>query len=312
MRWFACLTLSSALAACYKPPELAFEKRLTQIENETGARIGIVAIDSGNGLRLEHRPNERFLMCSTFKLLAVAAVLERVDRKEDDLDRFVHYTQADILKYAPITKLHLGEGGMKLGALCEAAVEQSDNTAGNLLLQTIGGPAGFNKFARSLGDQMTRLDRTEPELNVAQGELDTTSPAAMCEDVGKILRTDRLSQKSLELLQSWLLKSETGATLIRAGVPNQWRVGDKTGRSGEGETNDVAVLYPPNGARVLSRSIRSPRPRPMKSNPRLWQGRLAKWSTRCRLRRKIKVGVRAGQPRALTDSPNGIRRLHLA
>ena len=98
---------------------------------------------------------------------------------------------------------------------------------------------------------MTRLDRPEPELNVAKGELDTTSPEAMCDDVVRILRTDRLSEKSLELLQSWLLKSETGAALIRAGVPKEWRVGDKTGRSGEGETNDVAVLYPPNGARVF-------------------------------------------------------------
>src|SRR5689334_25099937 len=122
-------------------------------------------------------------MCSTFKLLAAAAVLERVDRKEDDLDRFVHYTQADILKYAPITKLHIGEGGMKLGALCEAAVEQSDNTAGNLLLQTTGGPAGFNKFARSLSDQMTRLDRTAPAINVAERYRVATSTAEMCADV---------------------------------------------------------------------------------------------------------------------------------
>src|SRR5689334_8611459 len=130
---------------------------------DTGSRIGVVAIDSATGRRIEHRPNERFLMCSTFKLLAAAAVLQRVDRGEEKLNRFIPYTQADILAYAPVTKQHLSEGGMKLGALCEAAIEQSDNTAGNLLLQAIGGPGGVTNFARSIADETTRLDRMEPE-----------------------------------------------------------------------------------------------------------------------------------------------------
>lgn len=192
-------------------------------------------------------------MCSTFKLLAAAAVLQRSDRKEEDLDRFVRYTAADLLAYAPVTKQHVAEGGMKLGALCEAAVEQSDNTAGNLLLQALGGPAGLTKFSRSLGDQTTRLDRIEPELNISRegDERDTTSPAAMANDLIRLITTDFLSEKSRELLQGWLLKSETGANLVRAGVPKDWRVGDKTGRSGQGETNDVAVLYPPNSGQIF-------------------------------------------------------------
>ena len=142
---------------------------------------------------------------------------------------------------------------MKLGALCEAAIEQSDNTAGNLLLQTIEGPAGLTKFARSLGDNMTRLDRIEPELNIAKegNERDTTSPAAMGNDLVRLLTTGVLSEKSRDLLQNWLLKNETGPTLVRSGVPKDWRVGDKTGRSGQGEVNDVAVIYPPNGARIF-------------------------------------------------------------
>ncbi len=226
---------------------------IEQIERESGSRIGVVAIDSETGRRIENRPNERFLMCSTFKLLAAAAVLRRVDRGEDNLDRFVHYTQADILEYAPVTKQHVAEGGMKLGALCEAAIEQSDNTAGNLLLQAIGGPAGLTKFARSLGDNTTRLDRMEPELNVSKDgdDRDTTSSAAMSNDLVRLITSDVLSEKSRDLLQNWLLKNETGPTLIRAGVPKDWRVGDKTGRSGQGATNDVAVLYPPNGARIF-------------------------------------------------------------
>ncbi|HST30549.1 MAG TPA: class A beta-lactamase [Chthoniobacterales bacterium] len=246
--WLACGCGLSARAADSLP-----EDRIVQIEAETGARIGVVAIDSATNRRIEHHSNERFLMCSTFKLLAATAVLQRVDRGQEKLDRFVPYTRADILAYAPVTKQHVAEGGMKLGALGEAAIAQSDNTAGNLLLQAIGGPGGLTKFVRSLGDDTTRLDRTEPELNVSKpgDERDTTSPAAMVDDLVKILTTDLLSEKSRDLLQNWLLKNETGATLVHAGVPKEWRVGDKTGRSDQGETNDVAVLYRPNGARIL-------------------------------------------------------------
>jgi beta-lactamase class A len=254
VRWFSLLVLPWTLAVSLKAADPQFENRIGQIETETGSRIGVTAIDSGTSRRIEHRPNERFLMCSTFKLLAAAAVLQRVDHGEEKLDRFIRYSQADILEYAPVTKQHVAEGGMKLGALCEAAIEQSDNTAGNLLLQAIGGPAGLTKFARSLGDQVTRLDRVEPDLNIPlkEGdERDTTSAAAMCVDLVRILTTDSLSEKSRELLQDWLLNSETGANLIRAGVSKDWRVGDKTGRSGKGVTNDIAIIYPPNGARVF-------------------------------------------------------------
>jgi beta-lactamase class A len=253
VRWVALLLLPSALAISINASKPEFEDRIGQIEKETGSRIGVVAIDSGTGHRIEHRPNERFLMCSTFKLLAAAAVLQRVDRGDENLDRFVHYSQTDILAYAPVTKKHVSEGGMKLGALCEAAIEQSDNTAGNLLLQTIGGPAGLTKFARSIGDDATRLDRMEPELNVAKDgeELDTTSPRAMCDDLVRLITTSVLSEESRRLLQGWLLKNQTGATLIRTGLPKDWQVGDKTGRSGEGEVNDVAVIYRPNGAQLF-------------------------------------------------------------
>src|SRR4029077_5949329 len=108
-------------------------------------------------------------------------------------------------------------------------------------------------FARSLGDEMTRLDRTEPDLNTTKkgDERDTTSPAAICGDIVLLLTTDSLSEKSRKLLQDWLLNNQTGATLIRAGVPKDWPVGDKTGRSSQGVTNDVAVLYPQNVTRVF-------------------------------------------------------------
>ena len=172
--------------------------QIAAIEARLGGRIGVAALDTGSGKRLDYRAEERFPMCSTFKFLAAAAVLKRVDEKQEQLDRFVSYDAKDILEYAPVTKAHLKEGGMTLGALCEAAIEQSDNTAGNLLLDAIGGPAGVTNFARSLGDQVTRLDRKEPDLNSAipGDDRDTTTPGSMLADMTRILTGDVLSRSS--------------------------------------------------------------------------------------------------------------------
>ena len=228
-------------------------ERIASIEARSGGRIGVAALDTSSGKRVEYRPDERFPMCSTFKLLAAAAVLRRVDRKQEKLDRFVPYGEKDILEYAPVTKEHLKEGGMSLGALCRAAIQQSDNTAGNLLLDAIGGPVGLTNFARSLGDQMTRLDRKEPELNsaITGDDRDTTTPVSIQADLLRLLTSDALSQSSRRQLEEWLRGNTTGASMIRAGVPAIWKVGDKTGRCGNGATNDVAILRPPGRAPIL-------------------------------------------------------------
>lgn len=230
-----------------------FANRIRSVEERIGARIGVAALDTGSGKRLDYRTEERFPMCSTFKFLAAAAVLKRVDGGQEKLDRFVSYEAKDILEYAPITKAHLKDGGMTLGALCAAAIEQSDNTAGNLLLDTIGGPVGLTNFARSIGDETTRLDRKEPELNSAipGDERDTTSPAAMCADMQQLLLGNVLSESSRRQLEDWLQHNETGAQMIRAGVPKTWTVGDKTGRCGNGATNDVAIIRPTGRAPVF-------------------------------------------------------------
>ena len=227
--------------------------QLAAIETRLGGRIGVAALDTGNGKRLDYRAEERFPMCSTFKFLAAAAVLKRVDEKQEQLDRFVSYDAKDILEYAPVTKAHLKEGGMTLGALCEAAIEQSDNTAGNLLLDAVGGPAGVTNFARSLGDQVTQLDRKEPELNSAipGDDRDTTTPGSMLADMTRILTGDVLSRSSRSQLEDWLLGNKTGAAMIRAGVPTNWIIGDKTGRGANGATNDIAIMRPPDRAPVL-------------------------------------------------------------
>jgi beta-lactamase class A len=227
--------------------------RIRPIEQRTGARIGVAALDTGSGKRLDYRSEERFPMCSTFKFLAAAAALKRVDDGQEKLDRFITYGANDILEYAPVTKAHLKDGGMTLGALCAAAIEQSDNTAGNLLLDAIGGPAGLTKFVRGVGDEMTRLDRKEPELNSAipGDERDTTSPAAMCADMQRLLLGNVLSESSRYQLEDWLRHNETGALMIRAGVPKTSTVGDKTGRCANGATNDVAIIRPLGRAPIL-------------------------------------------------------------
>ena len=241
------------LAASTPESTSDFANRILSIEQRTGARIGVAALDTGNGKRLDYRSEERFPMCSTFKFLAAAAVLKRVDGGQEKLDRFVSYDAKDILEYAPVTKAHLKDGGMTLGALCAAAIEQSDNTAGNLLLDTIGGPIGLTKFALSIGDETTRLDRKEPELNsaVPGDERDTTSPASMCAGMQALLLGNVLSESSRHRLEDWLQHNETGSQMIRAGVPKTWIVGDKTGRCGNGPTNDVAIIRPPGHAPIV-------------------------------------------------------------
>ncbi len=193
-------------------------------------------------------------MCSTFKFLLVSAILSRVDAHQETLDRFIHYTKTDLLDYAPITKAHLAEGGMTLSALCAAAIEYSDNTAANLLLAALGGPAHVTRFARSLGDSVTRLDRNEPALNTAiPGDpRDTTSPSAMLHDMKKVLLEDRtLSSDSRQRLEAWMIANTTGAGSLRAGLPSAWRIGDKTGSGRNGATNDIAICWPPNRPPIL-------------------------------------------------------------
>jgi beta-lactamase class A len=229
--------------------DMSSDAKFAELEARAKSRIGLVAFDLSTNRRIAYRAEERFIMCSTFKVLAVAAVLKRVDEKREKLDRFVRYGDAQLLEYAPVTRAHVKEGGMTLEALCAAAISQSDNTAANLLLETIGGPKGVTDFARALGDEFTRLDRMEPELNNAApgDERDTTTPAAMGKDLQRLLMSGVLSAESRARLEGWMVANETGSKMIRASVPADWRVGDKTGRSGKGASNDIAIVRPPTG-----------------------------------------------------------------
>ena len=215
---------------------------LAAVEAAVGGRLGVAALDVATGLRLAHRADERFPMCSTFKAMAVAAVLSRVDREADRLDRLVRYDESHLLDYSPVTRPRVGEGGMPLGDLCAAAIEKSDNTAANLILGSIGGPGGWTAFVRTLGDHASRLDRTEPTLNEARpgDQRDTTTPLAMLADLRVTLLGKFLSPISRERLSGWMMACDTGRARLRAGLPNDWRIGDKTGTGDHGSTNDIA------------------------------------------------------------------------
>lgn len=217
-----------------------------RIEADSGGRLGIAVHDTATGRRLGHRSGERFPLCSTFKVLARGVVLARVDAEHEDPAQRIRFEARDLVIYSPITKGRVGGAGMTLAELCEAAITRSDTTAGNLILASLGGPSGVTAFARSLGDGVTRLDRTETALNEAiPGDpRDTTTPDAMAADLRALVVDDRLSQRSRDRLIEWLVANQTGEKRLRAGLPGDWRVGDKTGSGDGGTANDVAVVWP--------------------------------------------------------------------
>ena len=226
---------------------------LQQLEARYGGRLGVAILDTGSGARLEHRARERFLMCSTFKAMASALVLTCVDKRIERLDRRVLFTANDIVTYSPVTEKRTGPPGMTLEELCEAAMTMSDNTAGNLLLASFGGPAALTAYLRSIGDADTRLDRIEPDLNetVPGDPRDTTTPAAMLANLRRVALGDGLLPASRDRLIAWLVANKTGDARLRAGLPKDWQVGDKTGAGGQATTNGIAIVWPPRRKPLL-------------------------------------------------------------
>jgi len=230
-----------------------FAAQLNELERKSGGRLGVALLDTATGARAGHRAGERFPMCSTHKMISAAAILARVDAGKEHLDRVVHIRKEDLVGYSPVTEKHIGGAGMTVSELCEAAVTMSDNGAANLLLASIGGPAGWTAYVRTLGDTVTRLDRNEPGLNeCAPGDpRDTTSPDAMVADLRKLALGNALSTASRDQLIDWLRQCKTGGQRLRAGLPVDWTEGDKTGTGDHGTSNDVAILWPPRHAPIL-------------------------------------------------------------
>ncbi len=243
----AVLAANPALAASPAPLDLAAAIRAA--ERATGGRVGLAVHDTATGRRFSHRGNERFPMASTFKSLLVAAVLARVDAGKDRLDRKIAVRQADILPVSPVSKAHVG-GTATVAELAEATLIYSDNAAANLLLPSVGGPAGLTAWLRSIGDRVTRLDRMEPMMSeaVPGDPRDTSSPDAFAASFERILLGNVLSPASRQQLTRWLIANTTGDTRLRAGLPKGWKVGDKTGTGSNGSVNDIAIIWPQRAA----------------------------------------------------------------
>jgi beta-lactamase class A len=232
------------------PPDANGE--LARIEASVGGRVGVFALDTATGRTVAHRADERFAMCSTFKWMLAAAAFARIDRGEGSLQQRIAFGPADLMEVAPVAKEHVAEGAMTVEALARAAVTVSDNTAANLLLAWMGGPRALTAFFRQLGDTVTRLDRNEPSLNSNDpGDVrDTTSPRAMVGLMKAVLLGGALTTASRERLLALLQACETGKRRLRAGLPADWVVGDKTG-TGNFAFNDVAIAIPPGRAPIL-------------------------------------------------------------
>jgi len=221
------------------------------------ARLGVCFLDTATGEASGHRMEERFAMCSTFKLALVAACLREADQGRLDPAQILTYSEADLLPWAPVTRSNLASGGMSILALAQAAQEMSDGVAANLLIKRLSGPAAVTAKFREMGDTVTRLDRYEPDLGlVLSADLrDTTSPLAMAQLVARITTGDLLQRESRELLLLWMQNTDTGPHRLRAGLPADWRTGNKTGTGRtEGTTNkcnDVAITFPPGRAPVI-------------------------------------------------------------
>ncbi|MFC4856521.1 class A beta-lactamase [Actinophytocola glycyrrhizae] len=225
---------------------------LREIEARYAIRLGVYAVNVHTGATLSYREDEPFAMMSTFKPYAAAALLHRHPIASDFFATVVQYTEADLVEYSPVTSARVATG-MTVAQLCEAAITRSDNTAGNLLLRLLGGPAAITAFARDIKDQRTRLDRWETELNTAipGDDRDTTTPAAIGEGYRSLVVGDVLAEPEREQLTNWLLANTTGDERIRAGLPADWRTADKTGSGAYGSANDVAVTWTPDGTPIV-------------------------------------------------------------
>jgi beta-lactamase class A len=226
--------------------------KLAKLEHTLAGRLGVFALNTANGKQLSYRGDEYFPMCSTFKVLLASAILKQSTQIDGLMQQRIEYQRSDLVTYSPITERHL-EDGMTVDALCAAAIQYSDNTAANLLMKILGGPGAVTTFARSIGDLQFRLDRWETALNSAipGDRRDTSTPNAMASSLQRLAFGDALEPRLQLQLRVWLQGNTTGTARIRAGVPTDWQVGDKTGTGDYGTANDVALLWPPRRAPVV-------------------------------------------------------------
>ncbi|WP_412675142.1 class A beta-lactamase Bla1 [Bacillus mobilis] len=225
-------------------------KDFSQLEKKFDARLGVYAIDTGTNQTIAYRPNERFAFASTYKALAAGVLLQK--NSTEKLNEVVTYTKEDLVDYSPVTEKYV-DTGMTLGEIAEAAVRYSDNTAGNILFHKIGGPKGYEKALRQIGDRVTMSDRFETELNEAipGDNRDTSTAKAIATNLKDFTVGNALPDQKRNILTDWMRGNATGDKLIRAGVPKDWIVGDKSGAGSYGTRNDIAIVWPPNRAPII-------------------------------------------------------------
>ncbi|MFB4292515.1 class A beta-lactamase [Nonomuraea sp. ATR24] len=245
-------------AAVHLAPGATAKKELRALEAAFQGRIGAYAVDTATGRTVAYRSDERFPLLSTFKALLCGAVLHKARTAEPGLlAKRLHWTADDLVTHSPVTEKHVKDG-LTVAALCEATITTSDNTAANVLLKEIGGPAAVTRYLRTLKDPISRLDRTEPTLNdwTPKEKRDTTTPAAAARDLRALTVGDALHPKDRHQLNAWLIANQTGDTRIRAGLPKTWRIGDKTGTNGSrGLANDIAVIWPAKASAPIIMTI---------------------------------------------------------
>ncbi|WP_405851768.1 class A beta-lactamase [Streptomyces sp. NBC_00090] len=230
--------------------------RLRKLERDHSARLGVFGYDVRTGRSVAYRADERFPMCSLFKTVAAAAVLRDLDHDGTFLAKRIRYTEADVKRSGFSPKTGLPENlanGMTVAELCDVTIRYSDNTAANLLLRELGGPTAVTRFARSIGDGVTRLDRWEPELNSGEPwrDTDVTTPRAIGRTYGRLVLGDALTPGDRERLTGWLLANTTSGERFRKGLPADWTVADKTGGGMYGGNNDAGIAWPPGGGPIL-------------------------------------------------------------
>lgn len=244
--------------ACATLPELVraadeFASQVEKLEKQMRGRIGLAALDTRDNRMLGWRATERFALCSTFKWLLAAQVMMQARQGKLSLTQRIDLRRSPLLDHAPFVRQHLHNDFATVEALCQAIVDVSDNTAANLLLNLIGGPAAYTLALRAQGDDITRLDRLEPALNsnLPDDPRDTTTPQAMLNNVQTWLLGDVMHRDDRDKLLSWMQATRTGLHRLRAGLPRSWRAADKTGTGENGAVNDVLIAWPPQRAPVL-------------------------------------------------------------
>ena len=228
----------------------AHRAEFDRLEEDFDTRLGVYALDTATGEEVNYSSDERFPYTSAFKPLACGAVL--ADRTVDRMDEIVTFDEEDLVPHSPITEEHL-DTGISLRESCDAAIRHSDNTAANLLFQELGGPEGLQEALRAIGDRTTQVDRTEVELNEAvPGDTqDTSTPEQLATDLREYVFGDALEPEKQALLEEMLRQNTTGDDTIRAGVPDDWEVGDKTGAGEYGTRNSIGILWPPHEEPIM-------------------------------------------------------------